>query len=220
MKKLAIAALLLLSACNIDPSKPPLLAEDDYRVKHPLSVEHSEALIQVRGPLSIESRNHLRDFASTFIRKGSGALEVSSGARGADDADAKALAESIGQSLLDEGIKVEEIRLQLVIGDVSTPWGTATLRFNDATVKLPDCRDWSEGSRNATHANFGCAQQRNVGMMLADPRDLEQMHGWSGNRSVNSDRVIDRRDHGVLTWSVPLPFYGSGKVAGEQVPQQ
>jgi len=212
MKKLVLASLLLVAACGGDPSKPSMLAGDDYRIKHPLGVEHGEALIQLRNPLS---RDRLHGFADQFIRRGDGAIEVSAGARSADDADARALAQSIGQALLDEGLKAGEVRLQLVIGDVTTPAGMATLRFGTAIAKLPDCRDWSEGSRNATHANFGCAQQRNLGMMLADPRDLERMRDNSATRSAFGDAAIDKMDKGAATWSVPLPFYAASKVAGQ-----
>jgi len=46
-------------------------------------------------------------------------------------------------------------------------------------VVLPPCPDWSRRSgtdfANQPHSNFGCAVQTNLGLMIAEPRDL--VHG-------------------------------------------
>ncbi len=46
-------------------------------------------------------------------------------------------------------------------------------------VTLPPCPDWSRQSgtdfANLPHSNFGCATQTNLGLMVAEPRDL--LHG-------------------------------------------
>jgi type IV pilus biogenesis protein CpaD/CtpE len=43
-------------------------------------------------------------------------------------------------------------------------------------VTLPACPDWSRQSgtdfSNQPHSNFGCATQSNLGMMVAEPKDL------------------------------------------------
>jgi pilus biogenesis lipoprotein CpaD len=43
-------------------------------------------------------------------------------------------------------------------------------------VTLPGCPDWSRRSgtdfANLPHSNFGCATQTNLGLMVAEPRDL------------------------------------------------
>jgi pilus assembly protein CpaD len=43
-------------------------------------------------------------------------------------------------------------------------------------VTLPGCPDWSRESgtdfANLPHSNFGCATQSNLGLMVAEPRDL------------------------------------------------
>jgi pilus assembly protein CpaD len=46
-------------------------------------------------------------------------------------------------------------------------------------VTLPACPDWSRQSgtdfANLPHSNFGCATETNLGLMVAEPRDL--VHG-------------------------------------------
>jgi pilus biogenesis lipoprotein CpaD len=43
-------------------------------------------------------------------------------------------------------------------------------------VTLPACPDWSRQSgtdfSNQPHSNFGCATQTNLGLMVAEPKDL------------------------------------------------
>ena len=43
-------------------------------------------------------------------------------------------------------------------------------------VTLPACPDWSRQSgtdfSNLPHSNFGCATQTNLGLMVAEPKDL------------------------------------------------
>lgn len=45
-------------------------------------------------------------------------------------------------------------------------------------VVLPPCPDWSRRSgtdfANQPHTNFGCAVQTNLGLMIAEPRDLQR----------------------------------------------
>jgi pilus biogenesis lipoprotein CpaD len=45
-----------------------------------------------------------------------------------------------------------------------------------ALVTLPACPDWSRESgtdfSNQTHSNFGCATQTNLGLMIAELKDL------------------------------------------------
>jgi pilus assembly protein CpaD len=214
MPRFAFAALLLLAlaACGSDPSAPSALVQNDYRLKHPLTVEPATAFLQMRD-FAVDP-DRLRGFAGQFVRKGSGQVAISAGARGADDGQAKDFAQAIARALLDEGLRPGELRLQLVVNDQATPPGTASLRFATAVAEVPACRDWSEADRNAPHANFGCAVQRNLGAMLADPRDLERPRESGGVSSEFAAAAIDKMNRGAATWSVPLPL------AAHTAPQQ
>jgi len=48
--------------------------------------------------------------------------------------------------------------------------------FTQTVAKPPECGKWPENvgrnDRNDTYHNFGCAQQKNIAAMVANPRDL------------------------------------------------
>ncbi len=210
--------VLAVAACQGEAPAPTTIVDNDYRLKHPVVVEPATAILQLRTDagyaLSTDDRRRLHDFAGTFIRRGSGAVEISVGARGVDDEDARSYAQDIAQSLLGEGLKRGEVRPQLVIEDPAIGPGRAALRFSTSVVNLPPCRDWSESAPNAPYSDFGCTLQRNIGAMVADPRDLEQARDGGSTHSVTGDLAIDKMNRGEATWSVPLPVSATTKSSG------
>lgn len=209
---------LLVAACHGEAPTPPTLVDNDYRLKHPIVVEPTTATLRLQsdesGLVADGDRRRLHDFAGLFIRKGSGPVEISVGAHGADDGVAREFAQAIAQSLLGEGLKVGELKLQLVIADLSVRPLSAALKFSSTTVNLPPCDDWSEGTRNGLAPNFGCAVQRNIGAMVADPRDLDQPRDGQATHSARDDAIIDKLNRGEATWSVPLPLAATSKSGG------
>ncbi len=70
----------------------------------------------------------------------------------------------------------------LYMSEAITPYGmeptagTGRLLISKYVVSTPDCGDWSQKSypnyENAPLNNLGCANQANLGLMVANPRDL------------------------------------------------
>lgn len=213
-----VVLALAVTACHGDAPSQPTLTDNDYQVKHPVVVEPATATLRLQTEggqtLSDNDRRHLHDFAASFIRRGNGAVEISVGAYGETDKDARTVAQDIAQSLLHEGLRPREMQLQLVIADPDTVPGRSTLRFSTSVVNLPPCRDWSESAPNAPYADFGCTLQRNIGAMMADPRDLEQARDGGATHSVKGDVAIDKMNRGEATWSVPLPLSATTKSGG------
>ncbi len=209
---LAMVGLVLAAAgCHSDePVSAEKLAAYDYRLNHPVTVEPRIAVLRVTaadgGMVSAEDRRHLAAFGTQFLHRGTGLVDISVGAAGAADKAARAYAHHVAAVLLDGGLKVRELRLQLIIDEPAIPPGTALLRFTTNVAQLPDCYDWATGDRNAPFANFGCATQRNLGAMVADPRDLVEARPIEGRQGDRSDVVIDKLNQGAAPWSVPLPW--------------
>ncbi len=72
--------------------------------------------------------------------------------------------------------------------------GEAILHVAYAAVQLPDCPNWKSSSvttySNTKQSNMGCATTTNLGLMIADPRDLER-GASAGHLSPNADRSAD-----------------------------
>ena len=189
----------------------------DYRLKHPLSVTPSLAVLRLSGDghgLAAADRPRVIAFAAEFVRRGDGQMEVSVGAGEAADAKARGLAQEIAASLLEEGLKAAEIKLQLVLDEPTLPAGQAIARFQSTTVQLPECYDWRSGDGNAPYANFGCSMQRNIGSMVSNPKDLVEGRSPGAAPAVAASVAIDKLNQGQGPWSVPLPLSaatGGGK---------
>lgn len=192
------AALLLLSACA-DPVQRA--SEYDYRTNHPLVVRPTSAT------LSLErlDRAKLDDFAADYVARGHGTLEISQGASSGQDAKARAALAAVVEALRAAGVRAVEIKAQLVVGDAALPPGRTNLRFDGMTASLPDCYDWRDGPPNGPSANYGCNMQRNIGAMVADPRDLlEQRGSSSGFSGERADAVMGKYVKGEETSAVKM----------------
>ena len=81
--------------------------------------------------------------------------------------------EQLRQRLIAAGVPASAIRLQLA--SEGEP-DTVTLSYERYTALVPTCGDWSAqmdfNPLNIDYPGFGCAQQHNLGVMVADPADL------------------------------------------------
>lgn len=63
-----------------------------------------------------------------------------------------------------------------------------------AAVVLPDCPDWRMSPvtsySNTWQGNYGCATMVNLGLMVADPRDLVRGSGMEGPDAERNSKVI------------------------------
>jgi pilus biogenesis lipoprotein CpaD len=63
-------------------------------------------------------------------------------------------------------------------------------------ITLPPCPDWSKQSgtdfANQPHSNFGCATQTNLGLMVAEPRDLVRGRSLAPADGVHAAEAIVR----------------------------
>ena len=215
LRSVLAAALLLggLAACGSDqPIEAEKAVAYDYRLKHPLTVASSLALLQLSAEghrLSAADRARVAAFAAEYVRRGNGAMEVSVGAAEAADAFARNFAQDIAGTLLDEGLKPAEVKLQLVLAEPTLPVGQALARFQSSTAQLPECYDWRTGDANAPSANFGCSVQRNIGAMVSNPRDLAEARAVGPVPAIAASNAIDKLNLGQGPWSVPLPFSAS-----------
>jgi pilus assembly protein CpaD len=86
-------------------------------------------------------------------------------------------------------------------GDPQPPIRVSYLRYQ---AEAPECGRWpdnlAQSSRNLNYHNFGCSQQRNLAVMVANPADL------LGPRSMTAANG-DRRD-------VVYEKYIKGEVSG------
>jgi pilus assembly protein CpaD len=79
---------------------------------------------------------------------------------------------------------------------LAAPSGGVTLTVGRYVVVPPNCPDWSKPSNfdpnNTVSSNYGCATETNLGLMIADPRDLVVGRSLGPAEGAGSARSVAR----------------------------
>ena len=183
---LALAVVsLVLSACE-QPKHVP-----DYQQAFPLVVSKETVSLPVifssgeRG-LSGQVALDFERFIVDYHNRGRKALMIETGVGKA----ARSGAEKARKMLVKAGVSSAEISIAR-----GGPGGGVVLSFAAHKVKVPECGDFSSKmSQNWTNlrsSNFGCAFQRNLGLMVRDPGDLQKAQPVSGADGTKAVNTID-----------------------------
>lgn len=202
-------AAALLAGCGDAPG----LEAFDHRLAHPLSAEARVAVLVVElpdraGALSNADAARLQQFAGDYVRRGDGAVEVV--VSSPVEADAAAHAAHLVATLAGAGIPAGSIAARAVSGAAAD--GSAVMRYRQWVAVVPECGLWSDTAEdrynNANTNTLGCATQRNIGMMVANPRDLLRPADSEPRMGVVGERVITRYGRGETT-ATQVIHYGS-----------
>lgn len=183
--KLRIPTLLLglsaLGACASVPEPPTgMRATSSAADVHRITVTETAARLEVpvaagATALSPESRNDLRDFASSYLRAGHGMLILSTPVGGANTETALTMSSEARLALTNAGVSFAAIAGSSyeATGDAS-PILVSFARFE---AQAPECaplweQDLAHQSNNQPWESFGCATQANLAALIEDPRDL------------------------------------------------
>lgn len=126
-------------------------------------------------------------FIYDYHLRSSSPLGITVNSIGVNDADVAARVQIVRALLRGAGVRASEI---LVLPGATDNGAAATLSYTASFAIVPECEDWSSGTSfnwaNNQHSNFGCATQRNLGLMVANPADLyssQTMSNFDGERS-------------------------------------
>ena len=183
---LALAVVsLVLAACE-QPKHVP-----DYRSAFPLVVSKETVSLPVnfssgeRG-LSGQAALDFERFVVDYHNRGRKALMIETGVGKA----ARSRAEKARKLLIKAGVSPAEISITR-----GGPGGGIVLSFAAHKVKVPECGDFSaKMSQNWTNirsSNFGCATQRNLGLMVRDPGELQKAQPVSGGDGTKAATTIE-----------------------------
>lgn len=160
-----------LAACSTPVSNGPEQAFDRDKA-FPISVQPRMMALRLpyngQSSLDENASGQVARFARDYLSYGSGSIAVAppSGNAGVSDL--------IVNKLLENGVS----RNQIMVGGANAPGPSDDIRITYIryVAESPPCGDWSTNlgytAGNVTPPNFGCATQRNIAAMVADPRDL------------------------------------------------
>lgn len=153
---------------------------------HPIGAELQRPKLDVFGSTDLKRKDSETYFAvlrfvREYRRDGRGPLDVSVAPHGRRDLS------SIQSVIRDTGIPAHMVRVR----DRRDGGGTITLAYDRVAAIAPDeCRFWHKDVTRRVeiepYPNFGCATQRNLANMVADPTDIVVP-------KIEDDRGSDRR---------------------------
>ncbi len=195
-KKLSIPAVLvvagLLASCG------PRVAHPDYRAQHALKVELKTFAVAVRldadGTANAIDRSGVDVLVREYLRRSRSPLMIAT-SPGDGVAEATQRTSVVRERLVALGVRPRNILLQP--GKAPVEGASAViLSFKGYEIKVPECGVWTgEVGFNPTqlpHTNRGCAYQRNIGLMLADPGVLIKPNALSLIDAQYTDLILQR----------------------------
>jgi pilus assembly protein CpaD len=184
-----VGVAFALGACVHDNHEMIASVPDDYRLRHPIAVEEANQSIVVfvgrgRGGLTAEQRADVMGVAQSWMGAGTGVINVDVPV---DTPNARAAADSareIQATLGVAGVPPRAVALRPYHPE--NPKHLAAIRISYPRMKAEagPCGLWPEDLGPSIHNpsyfdnkqyyNFGCAYQRNMAAMVANPADLVQ----------------------------------------------
>lgn len=163
-----------LAGCYSPPAGAPETMES-----HPIKPVLTNYVMQTQfkagtGTLVHEHDARLERFVQQYQRRGRSHLMIAT-TRDAAGEDAHRHMANFKRRLIRAGIDPQWIHVQ----PGAAPLGgghSVVMSFRGFDLEAPECGDWSGGTGfnpgNLPHTNYGCAYQRNFGLMLSDPGEL------------------------------------------------
>jgi pilus assembly protein CpaD len=213
----ALAGLsIALGACTTTGEVTTVgsVAPNDYRLRHPIAIQEANSSIDIfvgnsRGGLSASQRTDVAGLAQVWLREGTGAINAdvptgTTNARAAADTFREIRAMLAAAGVPPRGIIVRNYR-------PDDPRQLATIRLNYAKIAAVagPCGVWPDDVgpsannpsyyENKPYYNFGCANQRNLAAMVANPSDLVQPQPETSTYTARRTFAIDKYRQGQTT---------------------
>jgi len=177
--------------------------------RHPIAVKQGEALLDLavsrnaRG-LSSAQWGQLYGYLDGYRERGTGRLVIKAPSGGANEKAAMRAYNDVRQAMRRVGISPRAV----VLEPYSAKWNPGAplrLSYLEYVAKGPDCPDWSENlardPQNLPWPNMGCAMQRNLAAMVADPQDFLYPRAEAPRPSERRDTVWGKYVAGQPTLS-------------------
>lgn len=188
---LAPLAALALAGCYSGAPGHPLSPQE----MHPLKVSQTAMTLALDLPLQAtalgaDDAARFDRFVDDYLSIGGGPLEMIAGERESAGSPRVAM---LTERAVRRGVSAKEIRLRLASLGAGQPQ-PVVLSYRRYLVELPRCGNWNDtpsfNPSNVNGANFGCAMQRNIGQMVANPGDLDGQRPLSTVNAARTDRVL------------------------------
>ncbi|MPZ55796.1 MAG: pilus assembly protein CpaD [Rhizobiales bacterium] len=216
----------LLAGCNTHSGKDITAAVPaDYRQRHPIVIKEKDRTVELfignsRGGLTPDQRADVPAFAQAWKREATGGIVINVPVGAHNAAAAGGAVRKVRSILTASGIPAKGI---VVRGyRIAGPAQLATVRLNypRMAAEAGPCGLWPADVgptaraylQNKPYWNHGCASQRNLAAMVANPADLVQPRGDGAAYQMRRTYVLEQYRTGAATWSAPSPGAEAAKI--------
>ena len=186
---------------------PPMPGSHDFRTAFPIKVQDKTFTIKARfvqsdDEASLEDTKQLQEFVREFHRRATSRMLLTT-ARDLDKSISDTLITVTKKHLHILGMRANDLVIRPSLTSSMKGAPEVILSFRGALAEVPVCGDWSgETGFNPTNMpskNYGCAYQRNIGLMVSDPDDLRHVSGHGTIDSQRLEQVIKNYREGTAT---------------------
>jgi pilus assembly protein CpaD len=217
---------LLVCACQNDgvttaaPNVPY-----DYRLRHPITITEAERTLQIfiganRSELTAEQRADLLAFAQTWKREATGGVLIDLPTGTVNEAAAAGALREIQSILAATGVPPKAMMVRNYPANSRTQ-ATVRVTYPKITAQAGPCGMWPEDIgpsfnrdyfENQPHWNLGCATQRNLAAMVANPSDLVQPQPETPPYTMRRTKVMEKYRDGEST-ATKYPDQNAAKIS-------
>jgi pilus assembly protein CpaD len=209
-----VVTAITLGGCNTTTNDVVTgTVPDDYRQRHPIAVTEGEQSIVVfvghaRGNLTETQRDDVMGLASSWRQEGTGSIAVDVPVDTPNSRAAQSVYQEIHGLLASMGVPAHAITKRTYQTDDPRALPTIRLSYPRMAAVAGPCGLWPADLgpsvadpayfENKEYYNFGCAYQRNMAAMVANPSDLEQPRretaAYAPRRTIEFDKYRKGND--------------------------
>ena len=218
---LAGATVLAVSACAQKHSTSNFTVgsvPDDYRARHAITIAEAEQTLDIpigsdaRG-LSVGTRSQIQGFAARYAAQPNGAMRVLLPSGSSNAGVASNVGADIVEALSRGGVAPNSVQIMHYDASRHGPAAPIRLSFHRVSAGVEGkCGEWkrdlTDHATNRNYHNFGCATQKNLAAIVANPSDLLAPRGTTTVDAQRRARAIEDYRAG----QAPAPQPG---IAGE-----
>lgn len=204
----ASAIALLTAGCNAHGGKQVrgwVVADPSER--HPIHIDKRESLLEISVPrgadgMTDQQAADAHEFIRHYRSGGESRLTIRAPSGSPNEIAAMRAVDEVRRMVRRAGIPKNAVSYEPYIAH-GDPFAPVRMSYERVVAVAPECGQWPENlaqdPRNLPYSNFGCASQRNLAQMVADPRDLLGPRTMTPRASERRDVVWDKYIRGETT---------------------
>jgi pilus assembly protein CpaD len=222
---LAAVGAITLSGCYTAKDTAKVIPAD-YRARHPITVKEADHTVEVfvgasRGGLNAYQRADVLAFAQSWKREATGGIIIDQPVGTPNEIAAEEAVREARSIFAGAGLPLHAIVVRPYQPQNRVAVATVKLNYPRMSAEAGPCGLWPadlgptyapDHYENKPYWNLGCATQRNLASMVANPTDLVQPRGDTPASSARRSVVLEKYRKGEST-ATTFPNANQGTIS-------